>query len=425
LRELFAFTKVQEVHGTMQSSINVLYGNLDSAYFYPDHIPLDTDKSQGLRRLWYKWERTAEDFGWMAAQNLFRPLRQEGLKGYPGDRATNPWFSSNPFGGVDIISVNDVLKSPLKVSFILGRNIMTDDVHQQLLTYVSNGGTLFMTAHQCNTQLDPDQERTFFRDGDFSELCGFSLAGGDAPVSAIATTATTLFAWPKSRYVPNTGDTELRALRIRTSGCTVLAQDEATGVPLLVSRTVGKGTVICYVGSTPLGHEPLRVFVDDLVKSIAATARPEVYLANDAEVYTQEWRTTENGITLAKIFLLNINWTTEFPHEVARLAVGSKTLDVEVPLGPPRVLYRVDRCCFGATSPYTQIWDVRTTSTSLRFKALGRDFDTFTCLLATGTLQRVTVDGVVTPHGRSCERQDIATFACDLNAVREIELTLI
>jgi len=105
------------------------------------------------------------------------------------------------------------------------------------------------------------------------------------------------------------------------------------------------------------------------------------------------------------------------------LAIGTQTIDLEEPQGAPRILHRVDRCCFGATSSYTQIWDVRVIGSTVRFKAPGRDMDTFTCLTASGKLQSVSVDGVMTPHGQGCGRPDSAIFAADLNRVREFALT--
>ena len=289
---------------------------------------------------------------------------------------------------------------------------MTNAAHQTLTRYVKNGGTLFLSVHHFNTNPVPDQPPASFNNGNLTELAGITLKTR-APlirVQRIQDVPNDIVSLPHKSY-PG-----LSAFPITThKNVTILALDPKTKSPLLIAHRLGKGRVICYTGQTPMGNLQVRPFVDDVIQSLARTARPEIHLTNDAPIYLQQYRL--NNVT--QLFLLNINW--KFPNHIERadLAIAGKTFPIDVPGGAPTILYHLPTVTVFAASPLTQIYELCADPHAVAFTAGGKNLETFT-LLAHRPVRRILLGAREIPFFHLPYRPDILQFSCDLTRPQPI-----
>ncbi|MCL2641671.1 MAG: hypothetical protein FWD53_12555, partial [Phycisphaerales bacterium] len=349
------------------ANINLLYGNLDSFFFFHDHTPIDTGKSNN-RQLWYKWPFTHEDHAWQAARTLFPPTNNNELKGYPTD-THEPRFSSNPFGSVDIIPIADLLKNTLPLTILLGRNIMTPQILRSLTTYVKNGGTLFLSLHHFNTNPNP-------------------------------TTA------PK--YNP-TQIAQLLGHQLRF-----------TTTPKIHTHHLGKGTVHCYTGSRPMGHPTVRPFIDDCLRQLATQHRPAIHLTNNQPVYIQQY---DLGNQVTQLNLLNLNWKHPHLPTCANLSLNGTTYPLPIPFGPPTFLVATPTFAIIPHSSTTQIYNFEGHDSAYSFSATGSGFETFTILQSPNhAITDLLIDGLPAPFYPTAQNENILKFSVPLTRQRAITI---
>lgn len=65
-----------------------------------------------------------------------------------------------------------------KFLFLLGRNVMDDELYAKLVAYVKGGGTLMLAASHLTTQDAPDGAFVPYNGGDWSELVGLKMQPG-------------------------------------------------------------------------------------------------------------------------------------------------------------------------------------------------------------------------------------------------------
>ncbi len=184
---------------------------------------------------------------------------------FPRNQSNRQWedalLSGNPWGGFDILPAYvdaDVLGRYDRLVMI-DWNCLDDEQHQRLLRYVKRGGQLVIAAGQLFSQRegriaweDPVRD-AMYRDGDLTELCGLTLAGGSVQCTAILE-GTCLIQDPMSTL--DAGDLSLYVVDRLSDGAETLVQTP-DGHPVVVRHSVGQGSVVTVLGpsySAALGH---------------------------------------------------------------------------------------------------------------------------------------------------------------------------
>lgn len=277
-----------------------------------------------------KWFSGEPERGWDIFSQVF----------YPRPPVLAPWqnlfLSGSPYGQVDITSfVNDeinadFLGSQYQALLFTGWNTASEKQYAGLCQYVKNGGTLFLSIPHLST----DETRNFgsyevkdlVHGGDFSELCGVKVKKRGRRfywASAPDRKGELGFEFPRRFGILSVcmGDLELVDPNLE-----VLAADDEEFAPVLLRRTLGKGTVYflntwTYPGATDQDFGPgAEVDSPGLIgyvyRHIARSVRGQVWLSDDQQdagpecAYVSYSHFPEDGT----ICLQNIDFKK--PHDV-------------------------------------------------------------------------------------------------------------
>ena len=172
-KELSDFTAFAQNHprpaGLPEAEIAVMQGFLDG-YCGSDQTHLWGIRSDD------RFKVGEAETSWELFNEFYRRSEWHN-KELAGDRD----FSGNPPAGqVHIIpyDIPDELLQRYKAVIFLGRNVMSDELYNKLVRYVTNGGQLLLTAAHLNTQTTPDGGYIPYNNGDWQELCGVKTASG-------------------------------------------------------------------------------------------------------------------------------------------------------------------------------------------------------------------------------------------------------
>jgi len=217
-------------------------------------------------------------------------------------RAIRQFFAGTPHGQVDLVPITaDTRKlSAYKLLVLPGWNTMTEDVHQNLLTYVKAGGHLVLCAAQCTEHVTRDfllekRDFRFFRGGDLRELAGVRLGAPEGIINSIS------FPNDKINACP-----DLPGLKTELCGAEALAVDQS-GRPVLVENKVGKGRVWMLTVGEYWGHPALDEFRRELGKRLVAEHSQTPYLSGQStDVDFHCFRAGD----VQRVVLLNTDWTS-------------------------------------------------------------------------------------------------------------------
>lgn len=145
---IFDFIETHTRRGKQKSNIAIMQGRNDAW------------KSFGRTSLWsqkgekWKFNKAAESF------DLLKVFYPDNIVDACGPQG---WFSSTPYGTVDLLPVEaplDVMNQYKLIAF-LGWNTFDENDFNRIRDYVFNGGSLLLTAAHLNVELQPDQPVKF------------------------------------------------------------------------------------------------------------------------------------------------------------------------------------------------------------------------------------------------------------------------
>ncbi len=164
------FTKDQRPAGGPRARVAFIQGNLDSF--------------GGGWGGGYAWSQFKEEWAYGDAEHAWKIVKEINKK--------RDWFEPDcyeqkgldtsagaPEGMFDVIPANSSAEAMQRYDCLIfvGWNTMTDEIYQNLVTYVRNGGKLFITAAHLNTNPARDGKKKYLNGGDLSELLGCRLTG--------------------------------------------------------------------------------------------------------------------------------------------------------------------------------------------------------------------------------------------------------
>lgn len=112
------------------------------------------------------WAQSGEKWAFNKAMESFDLLKVFYPQNTMNASGPSGWFTSTPYGAVDIVPIEapeEVLRNYKTIVF-LGWNTFNDSDFKRLTNFVSEGGTLILTAAQLNEELAPEQPTRFPQD---------------------------------------------------------------------------------------------------------------------------------------------------------------------------------------------------------------------------------------------------------------------
>ncbi len=266
------------------------------------------------------WEYDTPERGWELL-DIFMP----GVWLYPVKQdplAIRQFFAGTPHGQVDLVPITaDAGKlGGYELLILPGWNTMTDDVHQNLLTYVRKGGHLALCAAQCTEHITRDfllekRDFRFFRNGDLRELAGVRLGAPEGIINAIC------FPDDKINACPG-----IPGLKTELCGAETLAADQS-GRPVLVENKVGKGRVWMLTVGEYWGHPALDEFRRELGVRLVAAHPPKLHLSGKAE--DVDFHCFQAG-DAQRVVLLNTDWTSSGNSKAVTLHTPAAEIPIHV-----------------------------------------------------------------------------------------------
>ncbi len=132
----------------------------------------------------YAWSQFKDEWAYGDAEHAWKIVKEINKK--------RDWFEPDcyerdgldvsagaPEGTYDVIPANSSAEAMQRYDCLIfaGWNTMTDEIYQNLVTYVKNGGKLLITAAHLNTNSARGGKPTYPNGGDVSDLLGCKLTG--------------------------------------------------------------------------------------------------------------------------------------------------------------------------------------------------------------------------------------------------------
>ena len=253
------------------------------------------------------------------------------------------FFSGTPYGQVDIIPsyTKTDIKSRYKLLILPGWNSMTDDLYENLVEYVKNGGHLLLCSAQCSRHVTRDfllEKRDFdlYNGGDLTELAGVVVGEVSGEVNSVCFNGVT-FKLPGG--VPG--------VDVRQNGAEVLANSDK-GQPVLARNKIGKGAVTMLTVGEYFGCGALAGFNRAVIKSILDELRPDVYITGDTEDVDFHRFSYQSG---ERVVLVNTDWTDDGSEKAVTVHYKNITVETAVKEGKMRHLLCRDGLIIGFDVP--------------------------------------------------------------------------
>ncbi len=297
-REISDFYDFVKAHGTPQgqpeSTLALIKGNYDlCGHRYSPEAAVGG--AFALADLNPAWLEGAPERGWEIAKQVFYPLMPV------LDPQPNRFLSGSPFGMVDIVTFAkdqidaSFLTANYKALLFTGWNTASLHQYEVLKTYVSNGGTLFVSIPHLSTNIRRNYAAyttdELINAGDFSDLCGVKVKGRGRR-----------YYWA----TPIEGSNELGCrfprrfgiigacmgdIQVTDPAMETLVVDDERADPVLLRRTLGKGTVYflnswAYPGALNTDEGPGATttshgLIGTIYRHIANRTRGHVYITDD------------------------------------------------------------------------------------------------------------------------------------------------
>ncbi len=251
------------------------------------------------------------------------------------------WFTGAPYGQLDIVPSDTPAGRLARYQLLVmpGWNTLSASNYARLKNFVSNGGTLFMSAAQLRVDVKHTLKPALFRQGRVADLFGVTLKGmGRELMTGIGSPKLPGVHSPYVFYEPNALYSQRRmeehralparawALSIDDPAVEVLVHEKQTREPILIRKKVGRGYAYLLTTWDYPGHPGLLEFVREVVRSLAERQARDVRV--EAGPLMQWFAYDEGGSR--RIALLDTDWRTCGATQTARIVVGRHSTEWEV-----------------------------------------------------------------------------------------------
>jgi hypothetical protein len=154
-RDMLQYIQTHERRGTLVTPVAVIQGRNDGwKCFGRDNVWAQKNEE-------WKFGPAEESFDLL---NVFYPGNKlEPIYKYPTPKSPQGWYSSTPYGLIDLVPVeapSEALANYKAIAF-LGWNTYSDEDFKKLTEYVKTGKTLLLTGAQLNTGLVHNKPVTY------------------------------------------------------------------------------------------------------------------------------------------------------------------------------------------------------------------------------------------------------------------------
>ena len=282
LREFGDFVKQNPRRGKVKKNLAVIYGNLESMFWMPDdRIPELIDTEDWDDYIWGKWPNTSYRQAW---QTIEAWLPRFNCRKMEQDETFTKLFSGTPYGSVDLI-LPDSEMDDYKVAAFFGWNTMTENIFNNLFSYVNNGGTLFIAGCHFDTRTVPEGDPILYNDGKISALTGVSINGTES-----------------SHY------SGIRACQVKNISAKKIDNH-------LYLHKIGKGRVYFY-SFIDFAQDPRMIkYIQNLLREIAGRNNSGISIEGGDSRFIN-YNVWEDLDGRKQIFLTNIDWDSETPKTI-------------------------------------------------------------------------------------------------------------
>lgn len=327
--QVLDFVETHTRRGEMTNHIAIIQGKNDAwkAHDRTNHWSQEGDK--------WKFDKGCESFDML---HVFYPENIMNSCGPEG------WFSSTPFGTVNLLPVEaplDVMNKHKAIIF-LGWNTYDEDDFVRLKEYVFNGGTLLLSAAHLNSELQPDLPVRFPQnDAVIKEMLGDNYQKLTARTDINYGTGKIIY-FPQKAYPAED----------------VLKEEYEKEIRTLAEKSIENESLKGWVSESP---------------SIGFTA----------------WDTPERRT----LYLLNTDWSSEADKQVANFVYMGQRFDVDVRRYHVETLH----CAYGLSvmpsSNTTDVLSFTQTDKGWTVKVQNTEKDRITCMNAlTGEVKTKELD---------------------------------
>lgn len=307
------------------------------AFVHGNH---DAWGSWGGSSLWNQFDRP--EWGHNEAEFSWRLLEEIGTKRTWNDISNfgEKDFSSHPaFGMYDIVPAEAKKEKLCMYDYLIfvGWNSMTDEIYENLLYYVSNGGKLLMTAAHLNYNTKRDNELMLIDNERIEKLFGCRLSGDITLTNkgvkfGFESKNDLLYPGTKDKicdpiyscgYISYANPTLTTGFSIAELSDSFL--HEKNDLPYIIENSVGKGVATLIASTNYPGHPALYPLYRTMVREIITNSAR----CSDIKVTSGgalRYSVYNNG----KIYLLNTDY--DFPIEVLIETTDKTTKETLLPL---------------------------------------------------------------------------------------------
>lgn len=237
------------------------------------------------------------------------------------------FFSGTPYGDFDCVPTEATVDylNRYRLLLHLGWNTMIAEDYEKLTAFVQNGGTLLIGIPQFFENTDRDflsdmDKARIWNNGDLRAICGLTVNGkGDVYSGQWNAANRENMPAPILSAAPNDSVFEDGApylADVTLEGAKVVAWDKASGKPMLVKHTLGKGTVYTFTLWAYPGHELFQSFSASVIAHLCDTHKSDMYVEDTSgEVFWTRW---DDGDTTT-LMLLNTDWTVEGNQKAVKI----------------------------------------------------------------------------------------------------------
>ncbi len=250
------------------------------------------------------------------------------------------FFSGTPYGDFDCVPVEASSEyfGNYRLLLNLGWNTMIDEDYNKLLSFVKEGGILLTGIPQFSSHVKRDflrdmKDLALYRGGDLGELCGIRVKGIGSEYSGQWNSALKeIVVEPELSAMPSDSSEEdgtAYLCDVELTGAEIVAWDAATGDPMLVKYSCGKGYVYTLTLNAYPGHEKFQKFSAAWTEYLCREARGDVYVEDPSDsIFWTVWEKDDGSTTLA---LLNTDWTEAYNEKMVTVVTpcGEKTITVK------------------------------------------------------------------------------------------------
>ncbi|MBI4027522.1 MAG: hypothetical protein HY360_21225 [Verrucomicrobia bacterium] len=348
LREIYQFACIHtRPNGAPKVALGVVHGNLDGAPGLWNKYVWGQFKGK-------KWLAGPAEKGWELVNKFHR--KEEWSNSYVQGETD---FSGNPpYGQYDVVPIEaplGVLKS-YRCLLFLGWNTMTAEIYETLKKYVQAGGHLVMYVPHLSTHTDRARDLKLFRNGDFSDLFGVKVLGKGKPnvmgVKCFADSSLSAYRFPRWRF--NTDPRfigEITPARVKATSARILSgyddyyhttTEKLARRPILVENSLGKGKAFLVTVWQYPGDEGIRLFTEDLLRTILAGEQGHIRLLSSDRVRYAVYDGALPGSRRKYSVVYLLNTDPDCPAATRLWLNGRTTKPFEIPANDLRIAY-----CFG------------------------------------------------------------------------------